>query len=184
MQFSKRKWTVFNDLVWVREKRVKNGGEDCLPFSGRSHPKTQEAFSWGAFSGECHQRAPLPITTRCLFSWGVLRNSLHASTIFGARYSSVCNLCLGIRNAQSRYHCALSFLGCVRFAHTDSSAAHMGVCQWRAQRSVKKADESLCQGETGTRERPGLQPAYCPENEQSEESLLSSISLSALPWGH
>lgn len=125
-----------------------------------------------------------PITTRCLFSWGVLRNSLRASTIFGARYSRVCNLCLGIRDAQSHYHCALSFLGCVRLAHTDSSAAHMGVCLWRAQRSVKKADESLCQGETGTRGRPGLQPAYCPENKQSGESLLSSVSLSALPWGH
>lgn len=105
------------------------------------------------------------------------------STVSGARSSSVCSLSLGIRAAQSHSNSALSRLGCVRMAHADSSAAHMGVCLQRAQRAVKKADEGLCQGEMGTRERPGLGPACCPGNQQAEDSALFHPPLPVLPRG-
>ena len=96
---------------------------------------------------------------------------------------SVCSSSLGIRAEQCRSHCAQSRLGCVRMAHADSSASPLGVHLWRAQRAVKKADEGLCQGEMGTRERLGLGPGCCPGSQQAEDSALFHPPLPALPRG-
>lgn len=97
----------------------------------------RQSLFLGCPFGRVHKNLPPPITARPLSSWGKLRYSLHASTIFGAKPSSVCNSPL--ESGLCRVTLTVPFPpGCVRCGHNHCSAAHMGTCPRRGPRASAK----------------------------------------------